>query len=159
MRWTVIAGRSKDYRDWAGRERVVLGNSLADASCESRLTSDLYYPTMVAGGRTIRARGVWVAILVAGLVIVPSLYVLSTGPVLGLFARGYLSVETMNAVDRIYWPLDFVCDNMAPLARALDSYRQLWLPVGPVALPPSTVPPIRTGDSPPELPVIAPPVN
>ena len=75
-----------------------------------------------------RTPGTFSIVLVVVLFVLSTLYVLSIGPVMGLFARGYLSVEAMNAIDKIYWPLDVVCSVASPLQRSLDTYRNLWLP-------------------------------
>lgn len=83
-----------------------------------------------------------VAAVMTILIAVPLLYALSTGPVIGLFARGRLSAETMQAVDRLYFPLDQACDAAPPLGRLLDHYQMLWLPtfLPPAQMPPPTQP-------------------
>lgn len=70
-----------------------------------------------AGPVTVAAVGV--------LVLLPLFYILSTGPVIGLVARGYVSESAMIAV---YSPISFVCDRCTPLDDGMRWYVDLFRP-------------------------------
>jgi hypothetical protein len=64
-------------------------------------------------------RGGWgcaVALAILLVVFLPAAYVLSTGPFQGLYERGYMSMETADAIANIlYAPLRFVTYRCKPL--------------------------------------------
>lgn len=59
------------------------------------------------------------------LVLVPLLYILSAGPVIGLMYRGYISQSTTMTV---YSPLAFVSDKFTPLKEGMNWYVDLFRP-------------------------------
>ena len=76
-----------------------------------------------------------VAFTVIGLLaLLPILYVLSSGPAVGLASRDYISQDTMEVV---YSPLDFVCQRYTPFEQAMSWYVDLFQPVYEV--PPGTI--------------------
>ncbi len=73
-----------------------------------------------------RKRGVWpcVAALLIGL---PPVYVLSVGPWNWFVARGWISQQTVNAVEWLYRPIDWICYyGPEPVGRAVNWYIRLW---------------------------------
>jgi hypothetical protein len=58
------------------------------------------------------------------LVLLPVLYVLSDGPALWLYHRGYLSLD---AFQMIYAPLRWACQRCPPLANAVACYNSWFL--------------------------------
>ena len=69
----------------------------------------------------------WVTPLIA-MIVVLAIYVLSIGPVVGLYARGKISPANLSAVVTIYRPFDYVIDNIPFLGNLLNWYVKLWLP-------------------------------
>jgi hypothetical protein len=63
--------------------------------------------------------------IVAGLVLMPVLYVLSYGPVVAAWAAGYLPFPVIAFV---YAPLTWLGGRSPGFADALTSYVGLWLP-------------------------------
>jgi hypothetical protein len=60
-------------------------------------------------------------------VLVPTLYLLGTGPVVWLADRDYLSDSMMEQIDLFYLPLERLYDNGSPAIRApLDWYLDFW---------------------------------
>jgi hypothetical protein len=59
------------------------------------------------------------------LLFLPVLYVLSSGPALGLLWRGYLPAEFLA----IYAPLQWVCDNSQSFDVFLTWYKNLFRPM------------------------------
>ena len=57
------------------------------------------------------------------LMLLPVLYVLSTGPAAWLWAHGYISE---NALGVLYAPLNFACDCSESVAVLFDWYTSLW---------------------------------
>jgi len=91
-----------------------------------------------------------VAFTVIGLLaLLPILYVLSSGPAVGLVARDYISQDTIEVV---YSPLDFVCQRCTPFEQAMSWYVDLFQPVYEV--PPGTI-----YDQPFEIPTNSAPPN
>lgn len=70
-----------------------------------------------AGPVTVAAVGV--------LVLLPLLYILSAGPVIGLVFRGYIS-EPITTV--VYSPISFVCERCTPVADGMNWYVDLFRP-------------------------------
>jgi hypothetical protein len=71
--------------------------------------------------------GCAIGCLLMGLLL-PALYVLSSGPALGLIWRGYLPAEFLA----IYSPLQWTCDNSQSFGKFLTWYKNLFRP--PVTL-------------------------
>ena len=59
------------------------------------------------------------------LVLLPLLYILSAGPVIGLMSRGYVSESATMAV---YSPLNFVCESCTPVDEGMRWYVDLFRP-------------------------------
>lgn len=74
--------------------------------------------------RTRRGWGVWIA----GLVLLPLLYVLSIGPAAWLLDHGYMSEPVEEALTVFYTPLVLVYDSNQTFEVALDAYLSLWQP-------------------------------
>jgi hypothetical protein len=72
-----------------------------------------------------RTKGGGWAVLAVGLVVVPILYVLSSGPAIWLGHKGVLPVEFILVV---YSPIDWACDSSESFKRALEWYIDLWSP-------------------------------
>lgn len=67
-----------------------------------------------------------VTIAVVGmLVLVPLLYILSAGPAIKLMSRGYISESALMSV---YFPLEYVSENCAPLGEGIGWYLDLFRP-------------------------------
>jgi hypothetical protein len=62
--------------------------------------------------------------VIASLVLLPILYVLSTGPVALLVGTGALSRESFEI---IYFPLVLIANYCPPIGQALERYVQLWV--------------------------------
>jgi hypothetical protein len=58
------------------------------------------------------------------LILLPILYGLSTGPVMWLSCKGYLSNDS---VTYFYSPLDFLCEHCEPLSRLILWYEDLFM--------------------------------
>lgn len=67
-----------------------------------------------------------VTIAVVGMVVlVPLLYILSAGPAIKLMSRGYISESALMSV---YFPLEYVSENCAPLGEGIGWYLDLFRP-------------------------------
>lgn len=98
-------------------------------------------------GKAAGSRGAGPAAVAAVtlLVLLPLLYVLSIGPVVWLFSRGYLQVGPESAVAKFYAPLEYVHGEVPWLAGPLDWYVELWRSDEPPAWTP---PPLRAVPAP-----------
>ena len=63
--------------------------------------------------------------VVGMLLLVPLLYILSAGPMIGLMSRGYISEGATMAV---YAPIAFVCESCTPLNDGMGWYVDLFRP-------------------------------
>jgi len=63
--------------------------------------------------------------LIAGVVLLPILYVLSIGPFVWLTYHGYLYLSD-DAFTVVYGPLLYLHDNCKPIGDALEWYARLW---------------------------------
>ena len=61
------------------------------------------------------------------IVLLPALYVLSSGPAGWLWSRGYLKSEPWNVV---YAPLDWAYEHSTAVQQFADWYMRLWMPPG-----------------------------
>ena len=57
------------------------------------------------------------------LILLPVLYVLSTGPAAWLWAHGYISEDALGV---LYAPLNFACDCSEGVAVLFDWYTSFW---------------------------------
>jgi hypothetical protein len=60
--------------------------------------------------------------------LLPLFYVLSTGPVLGLYHRGYLGANSGWYVSTLYHPLECACGTSPTFTRVIVWYATLWMP-------------------------------
>jgi hypothetical protein len=65
------------------------------------------------------------ALVAIAAILLPLGYVLSTGPVVALAKKGYVSPDFTHV---IYWPLQFLYDHWEPAKAFFDSYLHLWVP-------------------------------
>ena len=70
------------------------------------------------------------------LVLLPLLYILSAGPMIGLMSRGYISESATMAV---YEPLDFVCERCTPVNDGICWYVDLFRPADEFEIQPGVV--------------------
>lgn len=98
-----------------------------------------------------RGAGPAVVAVVLLLALLPLLYVLSIGPVVGLFSRGYLQIGPDSPVARFYAPLEYIHGEVPLLAQPLDWYVELWRKDEPV----SPNPPVQYYATPPTGPPTA----
>ena len=78
------------------------------------------------------------AILAVGvLLLLPVLYVLSSGPAYWLYVRGTLSIE---AYERFSMPLTTFCTDYDTVSGILDSYGEWWVSFGDWLMPRKTDP-------------------
>lgn len=85
-----------------------------------------------SGGGTVLA-----VVLVAVLVVLPMTYVLSTGPVVGLVAGGYIDPAWLPTVEVAYGPLEWVAINVPGVGHAIQGYVDWWVPeVEPIYVTP-----------------------
>ena len=82
----------------------------------------------MGGMRRPDGRATIVLGLVALLIVLPALYVLSIGPAVGMYARGWLHGE---AYFTVYWPIIEIVHKpeRESLQDLLNSYCELFLPV------------------------------
>ena len=66
--------------------------------------------------------------LIAFVLLLPVLYVLSAGPLLGLHDRGRLPDWGENAVEVFYAPLGWLMFSCEPVGRLIGWYLGLWEP-------------------------------
>lgn len=78
-----------------------------------------------------------VLVLVAVLVVLPMLYVLSTGPVVWMAHSGFISESLIPVIGVIYAPLEWVAHNVPVVGPALDQYVEWWQPANSVPTPPA----------------------
>ena len=60
--------------------------------------------------------------------LLPLFYVLSTGPILGLYHRGYLGANSGWYVSTLYHPVERVCVTSPTFSRVVIWYAMPWLP-------------------------------
>ena len=78
-----------------------------------------------------------VTIAVIGVLdLLPLLYILSAGPVIGLMARGYVSESATMAV---YSPLNFVCESCTPVDEGMRWYVDLFRPADAFEILPGAI--------------------
>ena len=70
------------------------------------------------------------------LVLLPLLYILSAGPVIGLVSRGYISEGATMAV---YYPLAFVCESCTPVGEGMCWYVDLFRPADAFEILPGAI--------------------
>ena len=68
-------------------------------------------------------------------VLLPLLYSLSTGPVLGLYHRGYLGANSGWYVNTFYCPIEYLCQKNDGFGTAVRIYLIPWLPETPPGTP------------------------
>jgi hypothetical protein len=78
------------------------------------------------GGK--RERSSVAVIMVVLLVVVPLLYLLSTGPVIWLESRGYMSKEAGIALGYIYAPIRYIIQNSDSCMKLFKLWFYLWEP-------------------------------
>jgi len=84
---------------------------------------------------TLSQKGRGAAAICCVAVLLPLLYLLSTGPVLGLYHRGYLGVNNGWYVSTFYCPIEYACQHNGGCAIALRMYISPWLPDTPPGTP------------------------
>jgi hypothetical protein len=86
-----------------------------------------------------------VLVLVAVLVVLPILYVLSLGPIVYLVGNGAISPSLYPAVATVYWPLDWIANNVPQVGPAIVWYAERWRTAPPVAMPAAAPVPAPSG--------------
>lgn len=69
-----------------------------------------------------------VVVSVALLCLLPTVYVLSIGPVVWLDARGYVDTSEQSPLFAFYWPLIWLSLQSDTTQAILTWYMELWLP-------------------------------
>lgn len=75
------------------------------------------------------------AVLLCLAAVLPLLYLLSTGPVLGLYHRGYLGANSGWYVSTFYVPIEYLCQHHDGFGAAVRIYLTPWLPDTPPGTP------------------------
>jgi hypothetical protein len=88
-------------------------------------------PTKRGGGAAV------VLVLIAVLIVLPMLYVLSTGPMVWMVHNGLISTSLVPILSVIYAPLEWVAHNVPVIGPAIENYVSWWRPANSALAPPS----------------------
>jgi len=91
-----------------------------------------------------------VVALVAVLVVLPMLYVLSSGPVCAMVNKGWIDQSWEPVIETAYWPLGWSAEHVPVFGLAVDSYVEWWSSPNQAvyAAPPTALLPPRTAPTP-----------
>ena len=78
-----------------------------------------------------------VLVLIAVLIVLPMLYLLSTGPVVWMVHTGLISTSLIPILGSIYAPLEWVSQNVPVVGPAIEQYVEWWRPANSVITPPA----------------------
>jgi hypothetical protein len=78
------------------------------------------------GGKRERSGGLTVAVVV--LLLLPVVYVFSSGPVIWLWTRDYISDDYRMVIITVYAPLYYLNDHSATFRVMFTAWESLWCP-------------------------------